>query len=268
MVMTPALGPQCIASLYNFVGYGPANPQFVFIGPEEGSEGAIVNLQTRCTVFPATRHDRNQACRELAAGFNAQGRPHEAQRYLDALVPGTEPTWSLAARIVAALRQPPTAWQDEYRRLGALSGDTLLMELFPVPKPGTGSWPPGYAGIFGFPNQSAYYDGLWPRDVVPGTGTSARADLIASTLFGIPLTRSTYVFGYGRGGRRAEFWARFDRLFGVAGHWTSVIADVAEIARHTSGAVVARLAHPSRNGITAAAIPALIAAIRALPVPQ
>lgn len=259
------MGPQCITKLFNFVGYGPATPRFVFIGPEEGSEGSPINLQTRCNTFPPSRHDRALACRDLASGFNAQGHQHEAQRYLDALTPGAELTWTLAARLVAALRDPPTRWDDEYRRLGALDGDTLLTELFPLPKPGMGSWPAAYAGIFGYQNQNAYYDALWPRGVVPGSRVSQRADLLASTLVNVPLSRANYVFGYGRGGRRTEFWERFDRLFAINGKWTTVIANVAEVARHSSGALVARLAHPSRNGITAGDIPPLLAAIRQLP---
>lgn len=204
-MVAPGFGAQCIGSLYSFVGYGPANPRFVFIGPEEGSEGSLIKLQTRCTTFPATRHDRAQACRDLAASFIAQGLPQDAQRYVEALNPGAEPTWTFAARIVAALRDPPTAWEDEYRRLGAPDGDTLLTELFPLPKPGTGNWPAPYVNIFGYQDQNAYYDALWPRAVIPGSGASARADLLASTLAAASLSRATYVFGYGRGGRRTEF---------------------------------------------------------------
>jgi hypothetical protein len=272
-VAAPNLGPQCIAKLLGFAGYGPAAPRFVFIGPEEGSEGSPINLQTRCNAFPSTRHDREIACRDLAAGFNAQGLRSEAQRYLDALTPGTEPTWTLAARLVAALRDPPTAWEDEYRRLGTLDGDTLLTELFPLPKPGMRNWPPPYVRMFGYRNQDAYYNALWPRGVTPGSGVSRRADLLASTLANIPLSQTSYVFGYGRGARKTsssggkqfEFWERFDRLFAMHGKWTTVMAEVAEVARHSSGAVVARLAHPSRNQITTGDLPALLAAIHKLP---
>jgi hypothetical protein len=264
-MVAPGLTPQCIKSQSNFVGYGPPNPKFILIGPEEGSEGSLVNLQIRCSVFPSPRHDRVNACRDLGAGYIAQGLHAAAQRYSTALRPGAEATWTFAAQLVAALRSPVTSWTDEYLQLGTSQGDTLLTELFPLPKPGTGTWPPDYVAATGYPNQAAYYDAVWPRRAIPGDGTSQRADLLAATLTNVPLSRSSFVFGYGRGGRKVEFWERFDRLFGVNGKWTTVITNTAEISRHASGAVVARLAHPSRNGITQQAIPLLVAAIHSLP---
>ncbi len=210
-MVAPALSPQCVQALFSFVGYGPENPTFVFIGPEEGSEGLMANLEIRCQAFPSSRHDRVQACRDFASGYIARGLQSEARRYLDALTPGAEPTWTFAARLVAALRKPATTWQAEYQSLGTHGGDTLLAELFPLPKSGMGTWPAPYITLFGYPDQEQFYDQVWPRAAIPGTGVSQRADLLASTLASIPLSRSCTVIGYGRGGRRAEFWERFDR---------------------------------------------------------
>ncbi len=256
--------------LIDFVGYGPQHPRFLFIGPEEWSEGQLLNVHTRINEFPAGLHDRIQACQDLARAYFERCLHEAARGYLAALEPGREKTWTFAAKLLAALRpsphgHAPDAWMQEYRALGTLGGDTLLAELFPLPKPGTGKWPAHYTPEFGYANQNAYYDDIWPRDVAPGNGHSPRADVLAEALDAIPLAPGVLVFGYGRGGRGTEFWDRLDRLFGVQGEWHIVLEDVAEIARHASGAAVARLAHPSRGGITEEHIPKLVAALQALP---
>lgn len=257
------ISDDCKKALHGFIGYGVEHPRFVFIGPEEGSDNHLLNLEAR-GAFPPKVHDRDTACRSIAAAYQASGLGKAAKRYTEAIVPGTEKTWEFASKLIASLRVPVTTWEDEYTKLGSRSGDSLLAELFPLPKKGVGCWPSQYAAEFGFANEGHYYDQVWPRDTAPGSGSSPRAELIWSALSNIPLSSECMVFGYGRGGRRAEFWARFDRLFEVNGDWSVVIQGVAEVSRHPSGAIVGRLAHPSRNGITESAIPSIVSRIKAL----
>lgn len=267
------LTPRQREILRDFVGYGVVQAKYVFIGPEEGSEGSLLNLETRCATFPGPYHDKNLACADLARAYMDANRHREAQRYLDAVLPGEEATWNFAAHLVARLRalepgaQAPTDCLDEYRALGTRDGDTLLAELFHLPKPSMGKWPSAYATEFGFRHQDAYYDDVWPCDAVPGAGDCARANVLAAALAAIPLGPGRMVFGYGRGGRGAEFWTRFDALLGPHAPWQDVIPNVAQIARHESGAVVARLAHPSppSRKIRVEHIPDLVNAIAQLP---
>lgn len=268
------LTPQQRETLRNFVGYGVQDAKYIFIGPEEAGDGSLLNLETRCATFPGPYHNKNLACADLGAAYAAAGNQQEAQRYRDAVLPGETPTWHFAAHLVARLRalesnaQGPTDCFDEYRALGTGDGDTLLAELFHLPKPSMGKWPPAYAAEFGYQNQDAYYDDIWPRSATPGGGSCLRADVLAAALAAIPLGPDRMVFGYGRGGRGAEFWIRFDTLLGPNLSWAEIIPDVAQIARHKSGAVVARLGHPSArsaNRIKVGHIPVLVAAIAGLP---
>src|SRR5262249_48739907 len=155
----------CKDAIFGFVGYGVERPRFVFIGPVEGSDNRLVNLEPR-EHFPAF-HDRDAACHAIEAAYNGVGRHVEAQRYAKALEPSEEPTWTVAAKLVAGSRAPATAWEAEYANLGRRGQlrDTLLMELFPLPKQGTGCWPPQYIDEFAYANQNRYYDAVWPRNV-------------------------------------------------------------------------------------------------------
>ncbi|HTP27996.1 MAG TPA: hypothetical protein VMK12_20370, partial [Anaeromyxobacteraceae bacterium] len=236
-------GPRAILTQANrdalcgFVGYGVTSPAFVFLGPEEASEGNLLNLQVR-GAFPVPIHDRVDACNALAGAYHANGLGTAARRYLAALQPGAEATWSLAAKLIAALRRRAkhpslNGWQAEYLRLGTRTGDSLLAELFPLPKPGMGRWPAAYAVEFAYPDQDAYYADVWPRAVVPGAGNCHRADLMAATLARIPMSRGVTIVCYGRGGNRAEFWERFDQLFQIGSGWHAVFPrtpTVAEVA--------------------------------------
>lgn len=256
--------------LRSFVGYGVEHPKYVFIGPEEASEGLLLNLETRCTTYPGRYYDKNAACADLAQAYAAANYHKEAQRYRDAMLPGEEATWNFAAHLVAQLRtleHGTPGLMDcftEYRNLGTSHGDTLLAELFHLPKASTAAWPKAYRDEFGFNTQDAFYKDTWPRDTVPGVDNCPHASVVAAALAAIPLTTGRMVFAYGRGSRDTEFWHRFDLLLSPHTAWEDVIPSIAQIARHQTGAILARLGHPSprsKNQIKIGHIPELVAAV-------
>jgi hypothetical protein len=89
------------------------------------------------------------------------------------ILPGTQ-TWPTMAKIARYLTEgengvPPRDWQDRDKakhyvktRLGTEDGETLLLELLPLPKSGLASWPPLYNERFP-EGLAAYWSEMFPK---------------------------------------------------------------------------------------------------------
>ena len=115
--------------LLAFEGYGVDAPDIVFVGLEEYCDRdprlQHENIRRRCTepTYDGTRVDKNGALDALAG-----------------LVKTDVPVWDVMAKIMASLTARP--WETEREALGSRPAGhrptTLLTELRPLPRPGTG----------------------------------------------------------------------------------------------------------------------------------
>lgn len=266
----------------DFVGYGPERPRYVFVGIEEYLIGdEHINIDTRCRLFHP-HQDRDDALRAFSAAYRAAGSLGDAQTYLDAATPGQVPVWIFLAQLTAALRaQSPcedggpwstaTVWEVEYMHLGSRVGDTLLADLFPLPKRGLQDWPSRYTTDFGYPNYGAWYRHYWPRS----GQQCARRTLLEGQLQPSALSPD-YVIEFGRGAG-GEFWQRFDQLLSLAPStlnetssqvWHQVAANRIEVGRTVLGTRVARLGFPNgqsaKQRVTVKDIPMIVENIRSV----
>jgi hypothetical protein len=208
--------------LLSFIGYGPDHPRFVFLGEEEKLNGAaLTGLRARARLFAFPRHDKNEALRQLNRAYLEAGYHEPAQAYLDALEPehGRVPQWQFCAMLTAALRSPGptvpdgpwrTSWINEYERLGIrglVDADTLLADLFPLPKPALNKWPAVYSDLFEYRGYGEYYRRFWPLDA---HRRCDRASALREALQ--PRGQAPeFIVQYGRGAGN-EFWERFAKL--------------------------------------------------------
>lgn len=289
--MTPAER----ARLLGFVGYGTVRTsQFLFVGEKEYTPGGteLTNCEIRASSFAMPWEDKNRATQLLATGFGARGSSSHARDFRAALFPGpifqwtggvpggnSVGVWTWAALLIAAWRTAGTcvpngpwfqAWQAEYRALGTLESDAALAELYPLPMKGVTTWPADYVNEFGHATADAYF-----QDAFPVGRASARERLLVQQAL-VPLPTNAVVVGYGRGGKGAEFWRRYDQLFaprvttysGRSGAWHVIVPNQVEIGISGRGPLVARVGfpwtRPNANPVTQEHIPLLVEGLRAL----
>lgn len=137
------------ARVFSFEGYGPDNPDFMFVGLEEYCDGGYdeqrENIWIRCTdpVFAVPRADRIAATNAL-------------QHLVKAPVVRT---WDVIAAIVAAFTNRPFPRERDAigTRPPRLSPSTWLTELRPLPRPASGFFNDSYISEwFGFRGKSDY----------------------------------------------------------------------------------------------------------------
>jgi hypothetical protein len=125
------------AFIATFYGYGNWSAPVWFVGMEEGGGGTAEEIARRIAAW----HQRGESELEDLVEY------HEAIgviRHFGAQ-PALQSTWSKLIRILFAMHgQTPT--NDDLRRVqadrfGRRSGDTALLELLPLPSPGTNRWP-------------------------------------------------------------------------------------------------------------------------------
>ena len=235
------------SGLADFVGYGPKQPRFVFVGIEEyGDEkGCELNLQTRCSSFPEPLFDKEEACRLLAQAFRNAGQTDLAERCERALNPGYVRVWNFCAMIVAAVHG--TDWLSEYETLGSAGGETLLTWLFPIPKPEVTYWPKTYQEWFGFNSYHSYYKAMWP--LRKNSSSPPRKTLLSAVVLN-ELSAESVVVCYGK-----SFWKHYSDLLGVREEdWERVIPGRVECAVTSRGLRVVRtgfpFAGPSKSRVT------------------
>ncbi len=120
-----------------FYGYGDLSADIWFIGMEEGGGGSVEDIQSRLRVWD----DRNRKQVEDLAEY------HVALGYAR-LFTGSNPplqkTWSklIRAQMIAEGKECGTQAIRAHQRdrLGRLGSGTCLLELMPLPSPGTSTW--------------------------------------------------------------------------------------------------------------------------------
>lgn len=172
-----------LGHLLKFIGYGSISAPVWFLGMEEGG-GGEENLRKRLT-FEAIE-DCKQAHAKL--GITHFHGDH----------PRIQRTWRSMCYIMLSLsNQAPTKSAiREYQsaKLGRANGDTLLIELMPIPKPRVSNWEyekllPQYA------SRDDYYQSVLPQ----------RTRLLKKL---ITNHHPQTVIGYGK-----RFWKEYQQLF-------------------------------------------------------
>lgn len=288
------MGPQDMERLLSFLGYGrPVTSRFLFLGEKEytPSETEFRNCQIRASTFAVPWEDKNRALRVLAAGFTAFGDVANARHFRQALVPGPNfdwecgrpsrnsvSVWTWAAMFVTAWRDSTacvangpwfTKWAGEYASLGALDSDVALAELYPLPMRNLTTWPTEYVEILGFADAPAYFRGMFPLG-----SESSRSRALQQVIAILPT--SAIIVAYGRGGRRDEFWRRYDQLLlpritsfqGSSARWHILEPKALEVGVSMHGHLIARVGfpwgRPNIHPVTQHHIPLLVEGLRAL----
>jgi hypothetical protein len=184
--MTP-LNSDELRHLLNFIGYGNLDADVWWLGMEEGmarDDSPEANLRARLKFEPV--EDLRDACVR-----NGLTKHHEGNRVSQATWwPMCEVMLHVSGRQVD--RESKRAYQAE--RLGRHSGETLLLELMPIPKPDFGSW--GYEELIPqFHSRDDYYGQVMPERVAMIRGL-------------IHKHRPRLVIGYGK-----AYWEHYQKLF-------------------------------------------------------
>jgi hypothetical protein len=121
---------------HRFYGYGNYGGQIWFIGMEEGGGNSFTEITRRLDAW-ALRGRREV---DDLAGYHAA----IGITYLFNERPKLQPTWNPLIRIVLTAKGQPCDRESvrEYqkRELGRMDGETCLVELLPLPSPGTNAW--------------------------------------------------------------------------------------------------------------------------------
>jgi hypothetical protein len=181
--VTSSLADDELNHLLNFIGYGTLDADVWFLGMEEAG-GGEANLRTRLKFREV--EDNAEAHRMLGVttlhwGKRKIQRTWRGMCYIMLRLEGKEPT-----------RENIRSYQAE--KLGRFGGNTLLVELMPIPKPKVWQW--GYEELIPqFASREEYYATIKPRRVKYLRGL-------------IDEHRPEVVICYGK-----AFWADFQELF-------------------------------------------------------
>lgn len=119
-----------------FYGYGTYDAPFWFVGMEEGGGNSERDISARLQAWIA------RGCRELEDVAEYHQAIGITKHWTE--VPVLQPTWARLIRIVLSYRVGTTSTEQvrEYQRsrLGRPNGETCLIELLPLPSPGTNRW--------------------------------------------------------------------------------------------------------------------------------
>ena len=181
--MTQSFTDEQLNHLLGFIGYGAPKASFWFLGMEEGGGGEN-NLRTRLQ-FNAIEDCKKAHCLLGITKF------HSGQRVI-------QRTWRSMCYIMLALaNQEPSreAIRDyQAKSLGSSDGETLLVELMPIPKRKISDWE--YNKIIPqFTSSQHYYDVVKPQ----------RIELLRTLLME---HTPQVVIGYGK-----KYWEDYKQLF-------------------------------------------------------
>ncbi|MBI1256541.1 MAG: hypothetical protein GC204_03635 [Chloroflexi bacterium] len=169
-----------------FIGYGREDAPFVFVGAEERADDAFP-LSERRTWSPIMDMPG------LHAGLE-QARVQMTLR----------PMCHVMLRAAGRHASPQSRLAYQRHELGAATGDSLLMELFPIPQHNMGIWQGPASRRWA--SRDVYYDSVWP----------ARRTLIVETLLGF---ERKLIVCYTK-----AHWPRYRQLFADA-DWMVVDAE-------------------------------------------
>lgn len=127
------------AFMDRFYGYGNLKAPMWFVGIEEGGGKTIEEVGRRIRV----RDERRRREQRETEVEDLQDFHEEAEIPIDML----QPTWSAPMMAVLTATDRPTDHRSllEYQKteLGSSDGETCLLEVLPLPKPGKNDWPYG-----------------------------------------------------------------------------------------------------------------------------
>jgi hypothetical protein len=138
---TPSIAFSMIDALQTymarFAGYGDLRAPLWFVGMEEGGGRDVAELTKRVDTWDARGRQRLE---DLASYHRAVDMPY----HFDAPYP-LQRTWGPLARILQSSRGASTDLsvlrEVQATQLGAHGGGAALLELLPLPAPGTVTWP-------------------------------------------------------------------------------------------------------------------------------
>lgn len=120
----------------SFYGYGDHRADYWFIGMEEGGGDSLEEVQRRLEVWDRRGRHELEDLREFH-------RQIGVNRWFEER-PALQTTWNKMIRIVLSAegRSPTTDDLRQYQRdqLGRHGGNTVLVELLPLPSPSTDRW--------------------------------------------------------------------------------------------------------------------------------
>jgi hypothetical protein len=284
--------PSRYQPVFDFLGYGAKGARFVFLGEKEYTPGGTEhdNVDIRLASFATPGEDKDGGLDKLSVGFARLGQSAIARDFAAAKQPespfawgkgrpGSVTTWTWCAMVRRAFRDAGTCvdggawfsdWMSDYQRLGCLEEpDTFLAELFPLPMRNVTTWPAAYS-VFGCSTADEFFQQCWPIGAASPRRAAVRTGVIDTT------PDDGVVVAYGRGGKGAEFWRRYDELLaprvssfrGSKRRWHELVPKVVEVALDERGRALARVGfpynRPNANPVTERHVPQLVNALREL----
>jgi hypothetical protein len=175
------------ARLLNFLGYGRLDAPVWFLGMEEGG-GGEERLLIQCTFDQV--EDLYEAHKKLGIRHH-----HEGKRLL-------QRTWNPMCEFMLRVEGNPSPTTEDRRtyqaeNLGRSHGNSLLLELLPIPKPNMAAW--DYPLTFPeYPDVESYRSVLIPQ----------RIDLISQL---VRLHQPKVIVAYGK-----EYWPHYRQIINDA----------------------------------------------------
>lgn len=225
----PSLDSDHVSRLVDFIGYGPSNPDIIFLGIEEAG-GDEKNIQTRAKYFNVIE----DLCRahELLKQHAGLENPFHFPDNRDPVE-----QWNTASKFSLALADADTTlWRSFWRhRLGRSTYETFLMECFPVPRKSVAQRIAGYKPRM-----------LWKdkrMDILSGFISKARPRFLVA--YGVPAHTC------------------LDDLVAVS-QWTEIENACSSVAISEEGIVVAKVGFFGQGRFNKCHIPAIAHAMRDL----
>lgn len=119
-----------------FYGYGNYHGRFWFVGMEEGGGNSIADISRRLGAWNMRGRKELEDIAEYHRAIGVDNRFDDN--------PKLQPTWNKLIRIVLTANGQSCDTERicdyQKRTLGAIDGDTCLLELLPLPSPNTNAW--------------------------------------------------------------------------------------------------------------------------------
>ncbi len=121
------------------LGYGSLDAPVWFVGMEEGGGGDLAEVRLRLQTWAKLNR---QPLDDLRAYHLALGFPSVRAYFTEQV--RLQRTWSSLLRVLAGTKQQERTTdqlrQEQAHRLGRHGGETCLLELLPLPSPGSATW--------------------------------------------------------------------------------------------------------------------------------
>lgn len=145
--------------MHGFYGYGNYKAPFWFIGMEEGGGGSLDEIRQRLATWDMRGHRELEDVADYHRAFGITKHWDEPVRL--------QSTWNKLIRVLMSIKRQEHSQQDlkDYQRdhLGRANDETCLLELMPLPSPGTSKWL--YGDISSLPylaNRQSYLEEVAP----------------------------------------------------------------------------------------------------------